>query len=314
MTAKSDPFEPHDFDAELDRLVQKTFFHEPTPDVLYHYTKWDSAEGILNSKQIWATSHDCTNDPAELSSAGDVIVTVARDIRNKFAPPGRQILDCLADNYSKSKITKITPVFLSCFSAARDKDILWQKSYGDQGRGLCLGIKVLRNELPPNDGLGRAILRVDYSEVSWRKRVTSGFSQVCSRLNEVTVKDPNMLMEVRDLALNALYRIAAVAEVTAKTSKWAHEEEWRLVFFPKRGVSITPLERYVDDKCIKYISVNVRPDKRPLAIDEILMGPKQSEGEALLQQLEDLLKRAGYPHEFAQLPKITTSKALLEST
>lgn len=292
----------------------KTLFREPTPDVLYHYTKWDGAQGILTSKQIWATSHDCTNDPAELSSAGEVIVTVARDIRGKFAPPAWQILDCLADNYPKSRITKITPVFLSCFSAARDKDTLWQKSYGDQGRGLCLGIQVLHNELPPKDGLGRAILRVDYSELSWKKRIASGFSQVCSRLNEITVKDPNMLRQLKELALNALYRIAAFAEVTAKTSQWADEEEWRLVIFPERSVvSITPLERYVDDKCIKYISVDVRSDKRPLAIDEILIGPKQNQGEALRRRLEDLLKCAGYPHEFAQLPKITASKVSLES-
>lgn len=70
----------------------KTLFREPTPDVLYHYTKWDGAQGILTSKQIWATSHDCTNDPAELSSAGEVIVTVARDIRGKFAPPAWQTI------------------------------------------------------------------------------------------------------------------------------------------------------------------------------------------------------------------------------
>lgn len=309
--AKSKPFLTHGFDRELDLLVQN-LFHEPTPDILYHYTKWDGAEGILTSKQIWATSHDCTNDSGEISSADETIIAVARAIRDRFAPPAQQMLDNLVNNYSRLKVTKITPVFLSCFSKARDKNSLWQKSYADYGKGLCIGIQILQGEKLPKGGFGKALLPVDYSEMSWKKRIERGFSEVCSRLNEVTAQSPKLSEEAEKMALVVLYRIAAYAAVTAKTSEWADEEEWRLVILPEKGFRDTHRARYIDGKCIKYISIDARLERRPLSIDEILIGPKQNEKEAR-SQLEDLLKYAGYPNEFAKSPKITMSEVSLKS-
>jgi hypothetical protein len=47
--------------AELDAATDRIDRGELRGTTLYHYTSWAGAEGILTSRQMWATAHDCTN-------------------------------------------------------------------------------------------------------------------------------------------------------------------------------------------------------------------------------------------------------------
>ena len=106
---------------ELDALVN-SFASDRPPEVLYHYTTWGGAEGILASRKVWATAHDCTNDPAELHSADKTILSVTRDLYSCFDPRAQAALTPFLDNYTKSHVTNLAPHYLACFSEARDKE------------------------------------------------------------------------------------------------------------------------------------------------------------------------------------------------
>ena len=138
--------------------------HAGSPPVLFHYTTWGGAQGILTSQRFWATAHDCTNDEAELISADDVIIEVARYLLKNATGAAAEVLRKF-EGYATLQVTRLISVCLTCFSVARDDEAQWRK-YGDNGRGVCLGIRVL-NEPGPEDS-SSALVKVDYSESSWR--------------------------------------------------------------------------------------------------------------------------------------------------
>lgn len=293
-------------DGKLDTIVRNSF-HADAPAVLYHYTTWEGAAGILTSRQFWCTAHDCTNDPAELRTADEIIAEVAAHLQGTRDGPSRYLLDRFRENYSRMKLTKMTPPFIACFSKARDSDSQWQK-YADNGSGLCLGISVIAEAIPANDGLGRLLVPVDYSEDSWRERVRTGFAQICSELTALASKCDPVPQRARELGLNAPFRIAAYAAVTAKQPQWSGEEEWRQVVVARKGVEIQSCERQGSRGVIRYLRVVVRQDARPLALAEILIGPNQ-DAETARRRLGGLLKDAGYPNDFAALPVISVSSS-----
>src|SRR2546428_4307826 len=133
---KSDPM-------SLDRILEGHFRRsassgEPPPSILYHYTTWTGAEGILSSQRFWATAHDCTNDPAELVSANDAILGAVADLRASCTGYIAKVMRGFEASYEDKHISKSGLIYLACFSAARDDANQWRR-YGDQGRGVCLG-------------------------------------------------------------------------------------------------------------------------------------------------------------------------------
>ena len=133
----------------FDRAVEGSA-RAQAPPVLYHYTSWQGAEGILKTNTIWATSHDCTNDPAEIVAADETILKVARELRDGVkGPSSRDVLTKFIDNYPGLHVAKMVQIYLACFSVARDDRNQWC-AYADHGRGVALGLRVL-DELPPRN-------------------------------------------------------------------------------------------------------------------------------------------------------------------
>lgn len=195
---------PLALDRMLDGIVDEAF-KVGAPEVLYHYTPWSGAEGILKSRQFWATAHDCTNDEAELRSADEIITEVARDLRTKSKGAAAVTLDKFLEGYPKLQITQLRTVYLSCFSISRDDQEQWRK-YADDGRGVCLGIRVLNEEPPLETDRATKLARVDYSEASWRSTLSAEFKKILPVLERAQLTRRNI-----ELGLLALHRIAAFA-------------------------------------------------------------------------------------------------------
>lgn len=192
-----------------------------TPPVLYHYTSVVGAEGIISSQQFWATAHHCTNDTAELSSADTAILEVATDLRRTTSGTGARVLDVFLANYAKAHILRSITVCLACFTTARDDHDQWRK-YGDDGRGICLGIRLLNEPGPKQQA--SALMQVDYSEPSWRQTIRTEFG----RILEFTAGVSNIPMNIA-LGASALNRQAAFQAIIAKHAEWAGEQEFRHV-------------------------------------------------------------------------------------
>ena len=190
-------------------------------------------------------------------------------------------------------------VCLVCFSIARDDAGQW-KRYGDNGRGVCLGIRVLAE--PPPTGLPGALVTVDYPEPSWRDNVTKCFQEICSILTRAQVSTENIRM-----GLNALDRIAAHASISAKQRQWSVEREFRRVTLVPGKCRQKLKGRQSAGKTQRYLSVSVRAEGKRIALAEIMVGPNQNVDD-VREGLEVLLAENGYTTESPEYPKITVSQ------
>jgi hypothetical protein len=294
------------FDEEVDGIV-KACFDEPAPSVLYHYAKWSGAEGVIGSQRFWVTDYRCTNDRAELVSADPAAIEVATELRGRFSDvPATRLLDLFLEGHEGNRVSRIVPVYLSCFSTAPDIPEQW-RDYGDDGRGLCLGIKLLHDEKFEDPSLGRSIFSVDYSETSWKTTLRDGLSRIVeafSRFAKQRNVNPNPPARV---ALNGMYRVAAFTSMTAKHATWAHESEWRHVVFPAHGATITPKHRQSDGRDIEYLDVPMRSNGLRIAFEKIVIGPTQ-DGDQAKVRLRDILLAAGYREGTPEWPEIVVSQ------
>jgi hypothetical protein len=286
-------------DRMFDDVVKKAY-DVPAPPILYHYTTWAGASGILSSQRFWATAHECTNDLAELASADSVIVQVAADLLENATGLAREALELFLNGYTDLRVGKILTAGLVCFSAARDDAGQW-KRYADNGSGLCLGIRVL-NEPPPTD-YPAGIMKVDYSESSWRDTVRSCFQQICSLLSRAKVATRNL-----ELGLNALYRIATHASMSAKQPRWAVEQEFRRVTLLRGAKRNLLLARTSGGGPIRYLPVLVRAEEKRISLAEITIGANQDAKRAHAQ-VKLILAKSGYAPNMSEYPQIETSTA-----
>jgi hypothetical protein len=292
-------------DKMYDRVVSDGY-DKSAPPTVYHYTSWNGASGILHSQRFWATAHQCTNDPAELKSADAVILEVAEEVRqgqeNALA---REALRLFITGFHTlgMKVGSLLTVCLACFSASRDDAEQW-KRYGDNGKGLSLGIRVV-NEPAPTDYTA-ATVKVDYDEKSWRDTITKSFHEVCKILSRGRALPSQKNLE---LALNALHRIAAHASIQAKKPEWAVEQEYRRVVL-LRDPSKLQKRLSATGEEIQYLPTLVREDGKRIFLKEITVGPSQDAKDAR-EKLEKLLTECGYVPGALEYPKITISCATI---
>ena len=290
---------PLALDRMLDGIVNEAFKVE-APEVLYHYTSWSGVEGILKSRQFWATAHDCTNDEAELRSADEIITEVARDLRTDSKGAAAVTLDKFLEGYPKLQITQLRTVYLSCFSISRDDQEQWRK-YADDGRGVCLGIRVLDEEPPAETDRATKLARVDYSEASLRSTLSAEFKKSLTLLERAQITRHNI-----ELGLLALHRTAAFAAITAKQAKWAAEQEYRRMTVLHREASVEPKVRMSGGKAIRYLTTEVRAHGRKVALAEVIIGPNQV-AEQARERFVKLLADCGYETNDMEYPEIVFS-------
>lgn len=95
-------------------------------DVLYHYTSISALNGILTSRNVWASDCRFLNDQKELINAIDIFI-------NKFDGNAKKALSCAFDWYNFSRAHCV-------FSLSRSPQVLSQwRAYGDDGRGTAVG-------------------------------------------------------------------------------------------------------------------------------------------------------------------------------
>ena len=295
-------------DKMYDRVVSDSY-DKSAPPTVYHYTSWNGASGILHSQRFWATAHQCTNDKAELKSADAVILEVAEEVRKgqRNALAREALASFITGFHDRDmKVGSLLTVCLACFSASRDDAEQW-KRYGDNGKGLMLGIRVV-NEPPPTDYTA-ATIKVDYNETSWRDTINKSFSDICKILSQRRALHSRKNLE---LALNALHRIAAHASIQAKKSEWAVKQEYRRVVLLRDRSKLQKRLSATGEE-IQYLPTLVREDGKRILLEEIAIGPNQDPKDAR-EKLEKLLAECWYVRASPQYPEITISRAAIPTS
>jgi DUF2971 family protein len=210
-------------------------------------------------------------------------------------------LDIFLRQYEAESIARIRTAYLSCFSIARDDENQW-KRYGDDGKGVCLGLRLIKEAGPNSRELFSRLFQVIYSEDSLRKWLPDSFEKICSALTPSPVSTQNI-----KFALTALRGIAALACITTKTSDWNSEQEVRHVTMDRFDPGVKPNVRIsANGKEIRYLPVSLRTNGKLIALDEIIVGANQN-FEQTREQLEAALASRGYTQECTEYPKVSRS-------
>ena len=235
-------------------------------------------------------------DEAELSSANDVIVEVANDLRKNATGIPAEALALFARGYLANQVKEVISVCLACFSSAKDGDAQW-RTYGDDGNGVCLGIKTLKEPGPQDPP--SALFKVDYSESSWRCVIKKKFQAICSLLSRAEA-----LPSTLKLGRWALYQSAAFAAIVAKESKWEVEQEFRQVTLVPHGVQLK--KRSVGGEEKKYWPAVARAGGKRISLSEIIIGPNRNDEDSR-DQLKEFLAAHGYKVGDVEYPEISVS-------
>jgi hypothetical protein len=254
------------YESELEAIVTSGLPHT-MPPVLYHYTTWAGFHGIVSSQVLHARSHDCTNDPAELTSVDAILSEIGTDLARRVPVRVREPLLCFNRDLPNRKISKVATIYLACFSLARDKASQWQR-YGGEGAGVCLGFKVLHGEKHPSSKISS--LPVTYDEQLLRSALRAKFEKVLACHKALGRTHSGGYRAGRAAAWSALMRIAAVASISSKKPEWSEEEEWRTVVM-NPGTEF-PRLRKPDGS--EYIELRLRAHPLRMVFEEIVLGPR----------------------------------------
>ena len=102
-------------------------------DTMYHYCSLNSFFNILETRTMWLSHIQTTNDKLD-----DRMFTLAlRQVLNKYRQnnhPATSMLERIERSYSN----KVDFPYISCFTHSKDLLSQW-RAYGDDGRGVCIG-------------------------------------------------------------------------------------------------------------------------------------------------------------------------------
>jgi hypothetical protein len=230
---------------------------------------------------------------------------VAKGYQREATGVTADVFDVFVANYRETIVTKLTTIYLACFSSVRDDARMWE-TYGKSCGGLCIGVHVL-NEPPPESRQHVSYTTdVIYSRDELRSQLMTDFGAVYKLLARAKRTPSN-----RHEGLSALYRIAAFAAIRAKTDDWKHEAEVRHVTFSRDKDGIVPNQRIsVDGNTVRDTLVLVRREGKLLSLAEVIIGCNQDEGKARAD-LSALLSECGYTKECAEYPTISMSGVTL---
>lgn len=256
-----------------------------TPEILYHYTDAKGLHGILNSKQIWASSYRFMSDTREFQYGFDLISELY---------PGKYLLQglfpSLHSNFQEANFAELIGnwkmthdydgLFVASFSAVGDLLGQW-RGYAGLHSGYALGfwsddLKSINSET--------GLIACSYNkqqQLEELKRLIEKYLPTLSKI--VSSTSPNSI-DLLSLATEA------AQEMPLLCSKFKHpafeeEKEWRLVVGPLPGNSGRICYRPGERVIIPYVEIDFKTTGLPLKRIIVGPGPHQIRNVGSLRQM-----------------------------
>jgi len=115
------------------------------PDILYKYMSLDTYMKILSTNKIRLNSLVSMNDTSEGFFIGDTFCRAYDDIRGNS---NYMDVNERSQGMRNKFIVENKNILIGCFSELFDNALMW-RLYGDEGRGVCLGLKIDKSQLRP---------------------------------------------------------------------------------------------------------------------------------------------------------------------
>ena len=201
--------------------------HTQVPRPLYHYTRTDGLEGIIESKSFWASHAEYLSDASELRYAKELIQEVIADEAGRVG--SERVKEGLLRNPETawdSFVLGIRP-FVVCFCAAEDLLSQW-RGYGASGPAYALGLDftiLAVTGLPPGSWLRRVIYDRDQQVAIVRTTVRAWAAAIEDEIRSGQ-KEEDLFPYP---ALWILQRLLFESHLCFKNPAFSEEREWRLI-------------------------------------------------------------------------------------
>ncbi len=237
------------------------------PRILYHYTSIQGLIGILQEKNIWATSIFHLNDKEELFLARDLFIEAISKYKDEIVNPEEKLFANdviqLLKNFSEDY-----PIFVISLSEAKNKLRQW-RGYCPSGNGFMIGFNSiqLQQKLEP---YGTRLVQCIYEDADQKSFVDNFIRE------RIVLRS----YEEEDFDLKIVLKIIEVLPIL-KNKAFEEEKEWRVII-DLAGTDLSEIKFRVGKTVpIPYIEVDLKNEGGKLPIESIMIGPTPNKDESL---------------------------------
>ncbi|WP_263418413.1 DUF2971 domain-containing protein [Terriglobus albidus] len=281
----------------------KDLLTKPVPENLWHYTTYKAFQGIVESKQIFATDLRYLNDSQEFVHANELAEKLADEV------VGSSVAGMTLDGVLKRAVNLAfntgplradrLQVMVASFSHARDQLSQW-RGYSGASSGVSISfdlskIRPLRDDAvvvfapcvyehsEKNALLRRALSHMVDAVAEWVQDVEKAMQTDPQLLTKIKTRTelayfPGFRLDVRlqQAMTKVNFDLVRVCPLL-KDSSFSEEREWRLVVPISMGTHLqnpVPIKyRPTSDTLVPYIPYPLCGPNEPAPVNDLILGP-----------------------------------------
>ena len=289
----------------------KELFYQRVPE-LYHYTSWEAARGIIESRSMWASHYSRLNDTSEIQHMKPYLARSLPGSRPDRKRAVNWLYKQTFDGYATPYITSFS-THADLLQTDRENGLLCQwlrhpsiKSggYGRHGYALVFDTKRL-DALLEREFQAFRYIQIDLANVIYNL----GVDRIQASIAPLVTEAKRFLggLSLHDIARGQEFVSKFItATTTFKHVCWCNEKEVRVIACPYSQSSLGPIQEHdrEDIKALKNRSVKAicgRADGRryielfstlstDLPITRIIVAPDENQ-DRLFRQMHDLVDK-----------------------
>lgn len=235
--------------------------------VLYHYTKSNGINGILNNNCFWATKNDFLNDPNEFLYINKIIRRVCLDLLYDEELTEMLLTDVVGETDANGEY------FVLSFSCCRDSITMWAEFGNANGYNIGFDSNEIIKRIEEANQVeyhGMVIYDSNIQSSLIQDIINTNLPAGMSLLDIARIGKENN-KDVRYCSFCEAFREAtAVYAMFFKDEAFMQEREYRFVFGKNEETKIN--FRVRDGYIIPYISIPLSDMRLP--VTEIVVAPK----------------------------------------
>lgn len=257
--------------------------------ILYHYTKSNGINGIINHNCFWATKSDFLNDPNEFSYIRGIIEEVCRDTIKSPALKEMFLADSIYSKHEKPR-----EYFVLSFSKCRDSITMWSEFANKTGYNIGFRSDDIIARIEEAAEIAYHGLVV-YNTRQQMQLIRKNICNYLPNLLRIPLDDilalgnKNREDETYQKACRKFQRTIEVYAMFFKHEGFAEEQEYRFIF--KRQKDTMVQFRAKDGFMLPYIEIPLT--EKNLPIEEIMVAP-QNHIDLAKSGMEYMLHTKGY--------------------
>lgn len=287
---------------QISDIPSSNLFVSTPPEKLFHYTNYEGAKGIIESKSIWLTKLAYLNDRSELKLAIELFQEKVHSLSQKLVCA--ETISFLEETAKQLESFSSTNICVASF--CEDGDLLSQwRSYGNNGSGVAMVFNSdLLNNLAKNNSI--LLCRCIYSSVEQALIIEELIKQLIASFDKVrSFENPNVATLVKTVINQFTSTFLSIAPII-KNKHFQEEKEWRLITKPIKHDDKNWFPRITNAKVSEYFKLNFDlPESGPLKIlNGLNIGPALDQ-ELVAKVFFVLLSKSNYAYNrilFSQIP------------